>query len=210
MLSWSIFPFQCPIYGEGKMIHCLLQIMSIPLLSSYPFIAMLSGISLAIVVTCASMAKNILSVSSVLVMRLLFNLNWEIFMERLKTSQRNLKSGLVSWEYIKNNCWNKHTFPSSLPSGIRCCGCCRSMQTVHLLNRVSCLNLCMSDVSGFCVSIIWAKLEVINILYLGKNVYKYDILLVERSTSEVDIVALKLLFTDLSLIYILDSWRVPI
>ncbi|XP_048135250.1 protein ZINC INDUCED FACILITATOR-LIKE 1-like isoform X2 [Rhodamnia argentea] len=38
-------------------------ILSIPLLSSYPFIAMLTGIGLSIVLNCASVAKNVLSIS---------------------------------------------------------------------------------------------------------------------------------------------------
>jgi hypothetical protein len=41
-----------------------IQIFSIPLLQSYPFIAMLSGISLYIVISIASMLKNVMSVSA--------------------------------------------------------------------------------------------------------------------------------------------------
>ncbi|KAF8021794.1 hypothetical protein BT93_G2050 [Corymbia citriodora subsp. variegata] len=38
-------------------------VLTIPLLSSYPFIAMLSGLGLSIALNCASVAKNVLSVS---------------------------------------------------------------------------------------------------------------------------------------------------
>ncbi|KAF8041071.1 hypothetical protein BT93_B3096 [Corymbia citriodora subsp. variegata] len=37
--------------------------LSIPLLSSYPYIAMLTGLSLSIVLNCASVAKNVLAIS---------------------------------------------------------------------------------------------------------------------------------------------------
>lgn len=39
------------------------QILSIPVLSSYPFIAMLSGVTLTLLINCASLVKNVLSVS---------------------------------------------------------------------------------------------------------------------------------------------------
>lgn len=42
----------------------LLQVISIPLLSSYPFLAELSGLILLLLLNFASMLKNILSVSS--------------------------------------------------------------------------------------------------------------------------------------------------
>ncbi|XP_057948421.1 protein ZINC INDUCED FACILITATOR 1-like [Malania oleifera] len=38
-------------------------VLTIPLLSSYPFIAMLSGFSLSLLINCASLMKNVLSVS---------------------------------------------------------------------------------------------------------------------------------------------------
>ncbi|XP_042514246.1 protein ZINC INDUCED FACILITATOR-LIKE 1-like isoform X2 [Macadamia integrifolia] len=41
----------------------IFAILSIPLLSSYPFIAMLSGSTLALLITCASVLKNVFSVS---------------------------------------------------------------------------------------------------------------------------------------------------
>ncbi|XP_039174034.1 protein ZINC INDUCED FACILITATOR-LIKE 1-like isoform X1 [Eucalyptus grandis] len=40
-------------------------VLSIPLLSSYPFIAMLTGLSLSTALNCASIAKNVMSVSIV-------------------------------------------------------------------------------------------------------------------------------------------------
>nr|XP_048333950.1 protein ZINC INDUCED FACILITATOR 1-like isoform X1 [Ziziphus jujuba var. spinosa]XP_048333951.1 protein ZINC INDUCED FACILITATOR 1-like isoform X1 [Ziziphus jujuba var. spinosa] len=39
-------------------------VLTIPLLSSYPFIAMLSGLTLALLINCASLLKNLLSVSA--------------------------------------------------------------------------------------------------------------------------------------------------
>ncbi|MFS7969941.1 hypothetical protein Hanom_Chr09g00815121 [Helianthus anomalus] len=41
----------------------LSQVMSIPLLSSYPYIAMLSGSILFFTLNCASIVKNVLRVS---------------------------------------------------------------------------------------------------------------------------------------------------
>lgn len=41
-----------------------MQVLSIPLLSSYTYIAMLSGFWLAVVLDCASVLKNVFSVSS--------------------------------------------------------------------------------------------------------------------------------------------------
>jgi len=41
-----------------------MQVVSIPLLASYPYIALLSGLSLAFVLNCASVVKNVLSVSA--------------------------------------------------------------------------------------------------------------------------------------------------
>lgn len=52
----------------------LLQLLSMPLLSSYPFIAMLSGLSLAIVLSSASIAKNVLAVSKTRVQQLSYML----------------------------------------------------------------------------------------------------------------------------------------
>ena len=40
-----------------------MQVISILLLSSYPFIAMLSGLGLSILINCASIMKNVFSVS---------------------------------------------------------------------------------------------------------------------------------------------------
>ena len=39
------------------------QVLSIPLLTSYTYVAMLSGFSLAFLINCASVMKNVLSVS---------------------------------------------------------------------------------------------------------------------------------------------------
>ncbi|XP_030548369.1 protein ZINC INDUCED FACILITATOR-LIKE 1-like [Rhodamnia argentea] len=48
-------------------------VLSIPLLSSYPFIAMLTGLSLSVTLNCASVAKNILSTSIITSLFLLQN-----------------------------------------------------------------------------------------------------------------------------------------
>lgn len=53
------------IYSNG--LSSILQIMSIPLLTSYHYIAMLSGITLSIVLNCASLLKNVLSVSDIFI-----------------------------------------------------------------------------------------------------------------------------------------------
>lgn len=39
------------------------KVLSVPLLSSYPLIAMLSGLGLSLLVNCASLFKNVLCVS---------------------------------------------------------------------------------------------------------------------------------------------------
>ncbi|KAL3731838.1 hypothetical protein ACJRO7_028667 [Eucalyptus globulus] len=48
-------------------------VLAIPLLSSYPFIAMLTGLSLSIVLNCTSVAKNVLSTSIITSLFLLQN-----------------------------------------------------------------------------------------------------------------------------------------
>ncbi|KAJ8635318.1 hypothetical protein MRB53_009585 [Persea americana] len=45
------------------MLSRLAAILSIPVLSSYPFIAMLSGVTLTLLINCASLVKNVLSVT---------------------------------------------------------------------------------------------------------------------------------------------------
>ncbi|XP_031382712.1 protein ZINC INDUCED FACILITATOR-LIKE 1-like isoform X2 [Punica granatum] len=56
-----LYPYLERLLGP-IMVTRICGIMSIPLLSSYPFIAMLSGISLKILLNCASVAKNTLSI----------------------------------------------------------------------------------------------------------------------------------------------------
>lgn len=41
-----------------------MKVLTIPLLSSYPFISLLSGLSLTLLIDCASMLKNVLAVSA--------------------------------------------------------------------------------------------------------------------------------------------------
>ncbi|PIN17196.1 Permease of the major facilitator superfamily [Handroanthus impetiginosus] len=60
----SIYPVVERIMGP-ILISRVLGIISIPLLTSYHYIAMLSGIALSIVLNCASLLKNVLSISIV-------------------------------------------------------------------------------------------------------------------------------------------------
>ncbi|GAB4836178.1 hypothetical protein Ancab_001091 [Ancistrocladus abbreviatus] len=53
-----VYPFVQKIYGP-VILSQICCVLSIPLLQSYPFIAQLSGWSLAVVLSCASMAKNV-------------------------------------------------------------------------------------------------------------------------------------------------------
>ncbi|XP_021625756.1 protein ZINC INDUCED FACILITATOR-LIKE 1 isoform X2 [Manihot esculenta] len=77
--GFSLFVFQLSLYPYverilGPITICRLSgVISIPLLSSYPFIAMLSGFSLTLLLNCASIMKNILSVSIVTGLFLLQN-----------------------------------------------------------------------------------------------------------------------------------------
>ncbi|KAJ4978516.1 hypothetical protein NE237_009296 [Protea cynaroides] len=57
-----LYPWVSNILGPIT-VSRILAALSIPLLSSYPFIAMLSGISLALLINCASLLKNAFSVS---------------------------------------------------------------------------------------------------------------------------------------------------
>ena len=77
--SWHLALGQY-VYTNTLIYHCLFPVhiinfvlivtwfpmkaLSIPLLSSYPFIATLSGLSLALLIGCASLLKNVLSVSA--------------------------------------------------------------------------------------------------------------------------------------------------
>ncbi|KAF5475651.1 hypothetical protein F2P56_007432 [Juglans regia] len=57
-----VYPLVVRIFGP-IMVSRIGAVITIPLLSSYPFIAMLSGLSLTILINCASIMKNVLSVS---------------------------------------------------------------------------------------------------------------------------------------------------
>ncbi|KAK4378129.1 hypothetical protein RND71_004425 [Anisodus tanguticus] len=57
-----VYPLVERITGT-VMISRIGAVLSIPLLASYPYIALLTGVSLSIALNCASMLKNILSVS---------------------------------------------------------------------------------------------------------------------------------------------------
>ncbi|KAL8061805.1 hypothetical protein ABFS82_02G107400 [Erythranthe guttata] len=60
----SIYPVVEKITGP-IMLSRILGIISIPLLTSYHYIAMLSGVTLSIVLNCASLIKNVFSISIV-------------------------------------------------------------------------------------------------------------------------------------------------
>ncbi|XP_062174365.1 protein ZINC INDUCED FACILITATOR-LIKE 1-like isoform X1 [Alnus glutinosa] len=58
----SLYPLMEKFLGTVMVVR-IGGVVSIPLLASYPYIALLSGLSLAFVLNCASVAKNVLSVS---------------------------------------------------------------------------------------------------------------------------------------------------
>lgn len=58
----TLYPFVERRIG-GLQVARIAGILNIPLLTSYPFIAMLSGLGLALLINCASVLKNTLSVS---------------------------------------------------------------------------------------------------------------------------------------------------
>ncbi|KAL7120309.1 hypothetical protein ACP275_02G115700 [Erythranthe tilingii] len=60
----SIYPVVEKITGPIRLSR-ILGIISIPLLTSYHYIAMLSGVTLSIVLNCASLVKNVMSISIV-------------------------------------------------------------------------------------------------------------------------------------------------
>ncbi|OMO60217.1 Major facilitator superfamily [Corchorus olitorius] len=67
--GFSLFVFQTSLYPYAErilgpvMVSRIASILSIPLLQSYPFIALLSGFTLTLVINCASILKNIFSLS---------------------------------------------------------------------------------------------------------------------------------------------------
>ncbi|KAB2627263.1 protein ZINC INDUCED FACILITATOR-LIKE 1-like [Pyrus ussuriensis x Pyrus communis] len=69
--GFGLFVFQITLYPYierllGPVIIARVGgIISIPLLSSYPFIAMLTGLSLSVLLNCASVVKNVLSITIV-------------------------------------------------------------------------------------------------------------------------------------------------
>jgi len=62
IVSFASFPFL--LFKYVLLLWFDMQVLSIPLLQSYPFIALLSGLALYIVLSAASILKNILSVSA--------------------------------------------------------------------------------------------------------------------------------------------------
>ncbi|KDO40631.1 hypothetical protein CISIN_1g0412732mg, partial [Citrus sinensis] len=67
--GFSLLVFQLTLYPYVErmigpiIITRIAGVLSIPLLTSYTYIAMLSGFSLALLINCASVMKNVLSVS---------------------------------------------------------------------------------------------------------------------------------------------------
>ncbi|CAI9769489.1 unnamed protein product [Fraxinus pennsylvanica] len=61
--GFGLLVFQTLLYPVAEKIIGPIMILSIPLLTSYHYIAMLSGITLSIVLNCASLVKNILATS---------------------------------------------------------------------------------------------------------------------------------------------------
>ncbi|XP_048232088.1 protein ZINC INDUCED FACILITATOR-LIKE 1 isoform X2 [Ricinus communis] len=68
----SLYPYMERIFGPITLFR-IAGVLSIPLLASYPFIAMLSGFSLTLMLNCASILKNVLSVSIITGLFLLQN-----------------------------------------------------------------------------------------------------------------------------------------
>ncbi|KAL4572719.1 hypothetical protein LXL04_019501 [Taraxacum kok-saghyz] len=60
--QFTLYPIMERIFGP-IVVARIAGVLSIPLLTSYPFIAMLSGFALSLTLNCASIAKNVLSVS---------------------------------------------------------------------------------------------------------------------------------------------------
>lgn len=58
----SLYPYMEKILG-AIMVCRIAGVLSIPLLASYPYIAMLSGFALSVLINCASVMKNVLSIS---------------------------------------------------------------------------------------------------------------------------------------------------
>ncbi|XP_031103396.1 protein ZINC INDUCED FACILITATOR-LIKE 1-like [Ipomoea triloba] len=77
--GFSLLVFQLVLYPIIEraigpvMVSRVAGVLSIPLLTSYPYIAMLTGITLSVVLNCASLMKNVLSVSIITGMFILQN-----------------------------------------------------------------------------------------------------------------------------------------
>ncbi|KAI3491988.1 hypothetical protein L1887_43625 [Cichorium endivia] len=62
VFQFTLYPIMERIFGP-IIVARIAGVLSIPLLSSYPFIALLSGFALSMTLNCASIVKNVLSVS---------------------------------------------------------------------------------------------------------------------------------------------------
>lgn len=77
--GFGLLVFQLALYPVAErtfgpiMVSRICGFLSIPLLASYPYIAMLSGFSLSLALNCASVAKNVLSTSILTGMNILQN-----------------------------------------------------------------------------------------------------------------------------------------
>ncbi|KAI4339312.1 hypothetical protein MLD38_024269 [Melastoma candidum] len=67
-----LYPYMERLLGP-VLVARICGVLSIPLLSSYPFIAMLSGFGLSMLLNCASIAKNVLAISIVTCMFIIQN-----------------------------------------------------------------------------------------------------------------------------------------
>ncbi|XP_077241543.1 protein ZINC INDUCED FACILITATOR-LIKE 1-like isoform X2 [Tasmannia lanceolata] len=77
--GFGLLVFQMSLYSTAEkflgpiMVMRIAAVLSVPLLASYPAIAMLSGLSLALVINCASLLKNVLSMAIITGLFLLQN-----------------------------------------------------------------------------------------------------------------------------------------
>ncbi|KAJ8900036.1 hypothetical protein K2173_024151 [Erythroxylum novogranatense] len=92
--GFGLLAFQLSLYPLlerhlGPILICRLAgVLTIPLLSSYPLLAMLSGFSLSLLLNCASIMRNVLAVSFVTTMFLLQN-------RAVEQHQRGAANGLA-------------------------------------------------------------------------------------------------------------------
>ncbi|KAL8162042.1 hypothetical protein V2J09_013531 [Rumex salicifolius] len=86
------------------------SILSIPVLQSYPFIGLLSGLSLTVTLNCASVIKNILATSIITSMFILQN-------RAVDQDQRGAANGIAMTAFLGTNA-SKRLFPSRYSHGV--------------------------------------------------------------------------------------------